>query len=1202
MKVKKIKYIFFLTLIFMLNIIYLPLSTNDGLFAVENKNTNFYNKLSPKPSEAEYIKKPKFGSFKNGQKKTFQSEIIQIDYDNKKSRDFSVGEYTELYPIEEGKSDDYKKMLLAYWLNRDALWKGILEETDKYVIFLEKVKSIEQLKRKFLHIANPRTMKSWLKTDLDSALNFFLLAYSFHLKPGPEPPNNETPYIETILNPFDIMHYLGIGYTRRHDKPGMWAVPELIHLDLKTCKILIEVEAEKGFISESIKEMKLKEIDNKIRDHDMDEIKYLIEQARKDEDKQALAGYLFKRSTILQKLDKLPAAIDDAKESFIIFEDIGNYKELAKSAIQLAIYYFENKDFNDALDKVDLYLNRIKNGEITECIDCFKYAIYIKSKVLKELGENDEYNIFQKELNEIYENFLIPVNECLDKLEEIDNISNLQSKEKKLMDSSKSCTKYSLYNFSEQVIRLETLMKQGHYEKAVSVSRKLRSTVRDIYKNNLPMERKILKNALYAEYQRGDYAECIMLLTELEDISKKISGANWLQDDGSFIARLYYYLEEYSKAEDALRYNQKRNNMKLINNPEISLDSFLENMIVSEDNFTKARLLLAENNNDLLEELMMQILEKANRMIENEDKPKRLELGIIALKEASEIYEATGNNKKALETVNKARNKVKLEENLTSWVDLTIRFIELKIKMGENIDEKDISHIEKIRDYIEKYSEYNLITVIRIDLILGKFSKSKYEFKNAKNYLKRAEKNSKHIGAFDELIKIYCLLGEIEEINGNLYLAIKNYKESAKLLAVVSKKIPNDRNKIGYREERTRAIPLLVDAQFKHYNKTKNEKELELLFEFIEKGKNASLIEIISGKNDAKVPTIKKIKEIMNEDSELIEYYVGARKKVYRIHVTKKTIQVNILEENYPSIEEYLMELKSIVLRDAKNDDLQFTTIAKKVAKILLPKELISKNKKNNKKIYIVPAGAMFIVPFTLLKDNDGYFLDEKNNFSFVYLPSAAILLNKHKEKNKNKKSIAYINPSLESLHGDFLSESQSYKEDLTAAMNSWVSTEIYWQILRTPSILIREVKQFNNVFIYSHARFNPVNPMDSYISLSPDKQGSYKLTAFQIATNKLNNDIWVIAGCSTGKGKIRAGDEVLGIPRALMIAGVSQVIVSLWEVDEKSSLELMIEFYKLLGFGITGSPSDALQTAIKNLRNSGANPYDWAPFIIIGE
>jgi CHAT domain-containing protein len=104
-------------------------------------------------------------------------------------------------------------------------------------------------------------------------------------------------------------------------------------------------------------------------------------------------------------------------------------------------------------------------------------------------------------------------------------------------------------------------------------------------------------------------------------------------------------------------------------------------------------------------------------------------------------------------------------------------------------------------------------------------------------------------------------------------------------------------------------------------------------------------------------------------------------------------------------------------------------------------------------------------------------------------------------------------------------------------------------------------------------------------------------------AMNLWGTRLVVLSACETGLGKAySASDAVLGLRRALVLAGAQSQVVSLWNVDDDATRDLMVAFYKNLskGLGRAESLRQAQLTLRKNPKYS--HPYYWSAFTFGGD
>jgi len=150
-----------------------------------------------------------------------------------------------------------------------------------------------------------------------------------------------------------------------------------------------------------------------------------------------------------------------------------------------------------------------------------------------------------------------------------------------------------------------------------------------------------------------------------------------------------------------------------------------------------------------------------------------------------------------------------------------------------------------------------------------------------------------------------------------------------------------------------------------------------------------------------------------------------------------------------------------------------------------------------------------------------------------------------------------------------------------------------------------RDVTNYRVMHIATHGLLDAERPQFTgvVLSLVGNKTGDGFLRTDEIFNLKLGNSLVMLSACETGLGKEKRGEGVIGLTRAFMYAGAPTVGVSLWSVADKSTAELMTDFYRRL-LGSANSPSVALrdaQLAMINGKKYSA-PFYWAPFVLVGE
>jgi CHAT domain-containing protein/tetratricopeptide (TPR) repeat protein len=156
-------------------------------------------------------------------------------------------------------------------------------------------------------------------------------------------------------------------------------------------------------------------------------------------------------------------------------------------------------------------------------------------------------------------------------------------------------------------------------------------------------------------------------------------------------------------------------------------------------------------------------------------------------------------------------------------------------------------------------------------------------------------------------------------------------------------------------------------------------------------------------------------------------------------------------------------------------------------------------------------------------------------------------------------------------------------------------------------TVLSGALARYRIVHFATHGMLDTENPGLSKLVLSQiDEQGRPRngfVWAHEIYGLKLPADLVVLSACHTALGQEIRGEGLVGLTRGFQYAGARAVLVSLWEVDDEATAELMRLFYReMLERG--REPAAALRSAQDALRRrpEWSTPYFWAGFVLQGD
>jgi CHAT domain-containing protein len=247
-------------------------------------------------------------------------------------------------------------------------------------------------------------------------------------------------------------------------------------------------------------------------------------------------------------------------------------------------------------------------------------------------------------------------------------------------------------------------------------------------------------------------------------------------------------------------------------------------------------------------------------------------------------------------------------------------------------------------------------------------------------------------------------------------------------------------------------------------------------------------------------------------------------------------------------------------------------------------------------RVTIIPDGALHSLNFeTLLVDEPKphYWIDD---VTVTVAPSLGLLLAEH-SSSAPAGSGALLIGDARYAGTAYPALAQSAEEIASVGKHFAGSAQILTQgAAHVQAFQNSHPERFATIHISAHVDADSISPLDSAIILSPSESGN-RLYARDIANAKLTANLITISGCRSAGAKTLSGEGLVGFAWASFLAGAHNAVTSLWEVDDRSTADLMGTFYQGVASGT--SYAAALREAKRSLLQSTRyqKPYYWAPF-----
>ncbi len=328
------------------------------------------------------------------------------------------------------------------------------------------------------------------------------------------------------------------------------------------------------------------------------------------------------------------------------------------------------------------------------------------------------------------------------------------------------------------------------------------------------------------------------------------------------------------------------------------------------------------------------------------------------------------------------------------------------------------------------------------------------------------------------------------------------------------------------------------------------------------------------------------------------------------------------------TLAENCMEFYSVITKqnfseDAHESFKKYISLAHDIyANILQPIEEYTKGKN----LIFIPDGAISFVPFDALLTRK---VESEGKADYYHLPylilnnavstsySSTIHFNELVNHKKMKGNILAFAPSYGQNSLDLPISNQMMQRDQNKlvripGVKEEVSriaeirhTDVFVDKQATETNFKKLAADYTVLHLAMHTIIDDNDPLYSKLAFTQnvDTVNDGFLHTYEIYNMKLNANMAVLSSCGSGYGDFREGEGIQSLARGFAYAGCPSILMTLWEVADKSTVGVMERFYFHLGKGI--SKSKALQQSklefLQEADQLRSNPFFWASYTIIG-
>ncbi|MFO7853162.1 MAG: CHAT domain-containing protein [Bacteroidota bacterium] len=377
-------------------------------------------------------------------------------------------------------------------------------------------------------------------------------------------------------------------------------------------------------------------------------------------------------------------------------------------------------------------------------------------------------------------------------------------------------------------------------------------------------------------------------------------------------------------------------------------------------------------------------------------------------------------------------------------------------------------------------------------------------------------------------------------------------------------------------------------------------------------------------KYNTSVSTVDDIRNSITSNSNFIEYYLSDS-ILYIFLINKDCFKIKSVPVG-DEFREMILTFRDIltgpaIVSGAGEQYREYVELAFNLYKKLL---LPVRDYLNSDRLIISADDLLSYIPFeTLISEMPGY--KEVNyrhltylikDFEIIYEYSGTLLSEALSSRRSASNNVLTFAPDYSgSLDIEELMESRQYYRDSLANIpgareeaiyiNKLLGGKLYIDDKATESVFKSKVLEGDLIHLAMHTRLNDNEPMYSkmFFNMENDTLEDGMLNTYEVYNIPIKAKMVFLSSCNTGTGYLQAGEGVMSLARGFFYSGSPCVIMSLWEVDDRSGSDIVKDFYYNLKKGLTKSESlrKARMDYLEDADQMRSHPYFWSTLVIMG-